>query len=447
MTEVFRHNSYLSWLELVLTERFGFDFCLLRTERGLELKLPDRNGCVIFDTEYDGFNKAMSDLPCCMWDATEEGWVSALGKPLPMPGVENIPSPLIEKKDEDIIVHYDILGLTYWMLARIEEIGRTDLDAHQRFPAKNSHAFKFGYLNRPIIDEWLHILGQVIQRQFLGLELKSHYFQLYVSHDVDRPSRFGFANIKNLSFRIVGDVVRGNLLSALSGPWVRMKTGSQLHPWDRFNKFDWIMDVSESYGLKSSFNFICGNTSSLDADYDLGHPAIRDLLRKISSRGHEIGLHPSYNTFDNPNELKREAEVLKKVCAEEGIRQIRWGGRMHYLRWKHPDTLCSWANASMDYDSTLGYADHAGFRTGSCFEYPAYDAISGKILPLRIRPLIAMEQTFFNSSYMGLGVNQTLGVLLDLKNKCRILGGNFTLLWHNSELDGRKNLYKQVVSV
>jgi hypothetical protein len=58
------------------------------------------------------------------------------------------------------------------MLARVEEIGRMDLDNHGRFPATASHAFQHGYLDRPVVDEWLHLLGQVIKRQWPGLHWK-----------------------------------------------------------------------------------------------------------------------------------------------------------------------------------------------------------------------------------------------------------------------------------
>ncbi len=57
----------------------------------------------------------------------------------------------------------------------------------------------------------------------------------------------------------------------------------------------------------------------------------------------------------------------------------------------------------MSYDSTLGYADHAGFRCGTCFEYPAFDPVADKQLNLRIRPLIAMECSVTADRYMGLG--------------------------------------------
>lgn len=50
------------------------------------------------------------------------------------------------------------------MLTRQEEVVRTDLDEHGRFQVISSHAYKQGYLERPIIDEWLEILGRLILR-------------------------------------------------------------------------------------------------------------------------------------------------------------------------------------------------------------------------------------------------------------------------------------------
>lgn len=77
---------------------------------------------------------------------------------------------------------------------------------------------------------------------------------------------------------------------------------------------------------------------------------------------------------------------------------------MHYLQWRHPDTLRAWNAAGMTYDSTLSYVDHAGFRCGTCFEYQAFDPVAQEALDLRLRPLIVMEGGVFGPQYMGLGV-------------------------------------------
>jgi len=441
----------LVWLASVLKERFGYAFDLQSKDDCVAMCLPGEARLVTLALEGAMFSRADSDLPCSEWDATAEGWRSALPGGLPAPGVASLSTPLITVTEYGWHVSYDILGLTYWMLTRQEEIGRTDLDVHGRFPATASHAYRHGYLERPIVDEWLHILGQVITRTWPHLTLTQHQFSMKVSHDVDTPSRYGFASVKGLLRVMGGDVLkRGDLKSAMKAPWIRLNTRSALHPDDPFNTFEWIMDLSDKHGLTSAFYFICGRTSNMDADYEPEHPAIRTLMRRIHQRGHEIGLHPSYNTYRHPEAIAAEAKRLRKIATEEGIEQAQWGGRMHYLRWEQPTTLRAWADAGMNYDSTLGYADRPGFRCGTCFEYSAFDPVAGEILKLRVRPLVVMECSVMDACYLDLGSGDAaLEKFRELKNCCRALRGTFTVLWHNSSLNQRSytKLYKYVLEI
>jgi hypothetical protein len=442
--------SKLQWLESLLEERFGQVFCLEHQPANTTLRITLGSSKTYIELALDlaTFTRADSNLPFLYWDAKAEGFASVLESPLPAPGATCIPTQLITPTEHGIHVAYDILGLTYWMLSRQEEVGRTDLDEHGRFPATSSHAYKHGYLERPVVDEWLHILGQVIQRTWPGIELKQHSFSMKVSHDVDEPSRYGFRSMPALVRAIAGDVIkRRDFKSAMLAPWVRMNTRTQLHRADPANTFDWIMDVSEQHGLQSAFYFICGHNDPHDADYQPEHPAIRHLMRRIHQRGHEIGLHPSYSTYQKPQLIRHEADRLRKICAEEGIVQTEWGGRMHYLRWEQPTTLRAWADAGMVYDSTLSYADRPGFRCGTCFEYPAFDPVAGEVLSLRVRPLVAMECSVIDKSYLGLGSGDAaLAKFMQMKTTCRAVSGCFTVLWHNSSLTQRndKHIYKHL---
>ncbi|NUN07379.1 MAG: hypothetical protein HUU57_16670, partial [Bdellovibrio sp.] len=326
-----------------------------------------------------------------------------------------------------------------------------DLDSHGRFSAKSSHAYKNGYLERPIVDEWLDILRQIICKNWPMLIVVEHQFSIKVSHDVDTPSMYGFKSWPMIARMMVSHLIkRRDMRSFFVAPYIRATSGSELSFRDKYNTFDWLMDQSEVRGLTSAFYFICGRTDKTkDADYELEHPAIRDLLRRIHERGHEIGLHPSYGSYKNSAILSSEARHLISVCREEGIVQQSWGGRMHYLRWEQPTTLNAWADAGMAYDSTLGYADHPGFRCGTCFEYPAYDPVEQCSVNLRVRPLIVMEGSVISSSYLGLGTSVlAYDKIATLKDRCRKVNGCFTLLWHNSYLDGEnlKNLYIRSIS-
>lgn len=444
-----QYSNVLRWLELVLFERFGVGLSLRVACEGVTLNYESSREEIKFRSDII-FSDDFVDSGCARWDPLKEGLNGVFSSDVPAPGVEVLSSPLIQFSSAGCLINYDILGLTYWLLSRREEVGRTEVDQHGRFPASASHAYRHGYLERPVVDEWLHILRQVIQRVWPQLELKTPRFDIKVSHDVDSPSLYGFCSPARLLRHMASSVIkRRDFRGALRGPWILLKTGKTLYRSDPANTFDWLMDVSERNGLTSAFYFICGRTDELrDADYEPEHPAIRDLIRRIHARGHEVGLHPSYKTYRDIPAISREADRLRRVCAQEQVVQKGWGGRMHFLRWEHPLTMRGWAAAGMSYDSTLGYAEFPGFRCGSCFEYPAFDPVANEVLPLRIRPLIVMEASVMSSQYMGLGNGeQALAKFLELKRICQAVGGSFTLLWHNSQFasQAERDLYVAVL--
>lgn len=115
--------------------------------------------------------------------------------------------------------------------------------------------------------------------------------------------------------------------------------------------YDWLMDKSENAGLKSTFYFISDHCGINDCDYYLDDPRIRELIRKIKERGHEIGYHGSYESCQSPQRTKFEFESLISVCEKLGIKKDFWGSRQHYLRW---DVGQTWKNldlAGLSYDT------------------------------------------------------------------------------------------------
>jgi len=428
----------LKWLNCILADRLHNQIQLDNSLDGsIVLSIKDQSLNITIESNSLFFQIDNTNIPFTEWDLDNAEWDGVLGPTLPAPGYNKIEEPLINKTESGYKIKYDILGLIYWMLSRLEEVECENLDNHERFSSTSSHAFKHGYLERPIVDEWILILIQVIQRLWPNIKLKHQSFGVIVSHDVDISSRYIFQSAYKLARGMVSDILKyGNFTSAFRAPWMRFRSHQKLPEKDPLNTFEWIMDQSDSHNLISSFNFIAGKTHpETDADYAIDHPSIRSLMKYIHHRGHMVGLHPSYNTFNKPDLIIAEAKKLRSICFQEGIKQEFWGGRMHVLRWKHPLTLYGWENAGMNYDSTLGYADHIGFRCGTCFDYPAFDPIADIQLNLLIRPLIAMDVTVIAKRYMGLGYGiRAYDKFNQVKNACRAVNGSFTLLWHNDSL-------------
>ena len=211
------------------------------------------------------------------------------------------------------------------------------------------------------------------------------------------------------------------------------------------------MDISEKHNIKSTFFFITDHSAGkIDGDYLIEHPAIKKIIQEIYKRGHKIGLHPSYNSYKDKVQIKKEFKKLLSICKLYKIKQANWGSRQHFLRWKTPTTAANLDEAGLSYDSTMAFADHPGFRSGVCYDYPLFDLVNRKTLNLLERPLIIMECSIIDKRYMNLGTGiEAFEMIKKLKNRCRLFNGNFTLLWHNSRLVAKKekNLYEKTLIV
>ncbi len=362
-------------------------------------------------------------------------------------------SDFFQQSNEGIYLGLDIFGSAFFMLTRYEEIIKPDRDKHDRFPATASLAYQENFLDRPIINEYLEILWSCLKQLYPQLQRKNRHFKMYISHDVDEPFKYAFMNIYTLAKQSIGDILKRHKIAQSMNnilQWQRVKIGYlEEDPSNTFNK---LMDISEEYDLKSSFYFIADRTDKkIDGNYKIDHPWIRQLIKNIYQRGHEIGLHTSYKTYQDSAQTSKEFGILRKICQKEGIKQKIWGGRQHFLRWKTPTTFQNWADAGLDYDTSLCFADVAGFRCGICYEFSTFNVTSRQHLKLIERPLIVMECTLIDERYMNLGLkdNTALKAIIKYKQFCRLFNGNFTLLWHNNRLinELELKLYKQVVSL
>lgn len=210
------------------------------------------------------------------------------------------------------------------------------------------------------------------------------------------------------------------------------------------------MDVNECASRKVTFFIIPFKTHPHnDGTVRLGSSQMRGLLREINDRGHEIGVHPGFNSYQDEKIMKTSLLTFRSALAHEGINADGIGGRQHYLRWDVLITPQLYEKCGLEYDSSAAYAEVAGFRCGTCREYFLYDFDLRRPLKLKERPLIVMECSVIDERYMGLGYTEnSLNLMLNFKALCRYLKGDFTLLWHNSNLRSEmaRIMYQSIIS-
>lgn len=436
-------RSYV--LSVILGEFLGLEWCYRSVSGGsVRVSVMDAPGVISLPDSF--FSRAtaswlsegsMPSLPLSTWDVSELSVeVNVVSRRVPV--LFGAADHVFVCKEDAIHLPLDIFGSAFFMLTRYEEYVGSERDEHERFPSWASVAARAGFLVRPIVDEYVEILWSAMKLLWPALKRRKREGRMLVSCDVD--SALAFRDGARMALRRAAvELLKGRSASKAldtAQRYVRFALGSR-HADPHWEGLQWLMDATEAEGLSMAFFFIPEVTDPRkDNPLPLEDPRTRDLLRQIHGRGHEIGLHPGYNTFRDSAAMRTSVQKLRRVMEEEGIRQDTLGGRQHYLRWDSAATPRLWEENGLDYDSTLGYADHVGFRCGTCHEYPFFDLKQREVLHLRERPLVVMECTVIAKRYMNLGYeSEAVSTTLQLRDICAQFDGNFTLLWHNSHLE------------
>jgi hypothetical protein len=338
----------------------------------------------------------------------------------------------------------DVLGVPFFTLTRYEEVAdaRAGKDRYGRFPATASLAHRASFLDRQIADEYAEVLAAALRRVWPRLPVRPKRTSLWLTHDVDRPFLARGKSLHEIIRASAGDIRRRRSVP-LAGH--RLRAYARPQHDDPTATFDFLMEVAERAGARSTFTFLAGGAAPQDGRYSLDDPPIQALLRRIHARGHELGFHGSFRAFDDGEQVKSEFEALRGTAEQLGIHQSQWGGRQHYLRWRNPTTWQAWADAGLTFDSTLGFADEPGFRSGSCRPHRVFNLATRRELPVVERPLTLMDTTA--SNYLGLDAAGTQARVNQLAAACRTVGGTFVLLWHNDAVltPQSRRLYQRVV--
>src|SRR5579859_1229859 len=219
-----------------LNERRYVADVLLRNFLGLELEVRqhDRNEVfltnggdqrlVLDDSFFSELNEPLvredklPSIPLKSWRLTESGFDATLpGLDLPVLfGKPLTNGSYVACGDKEIRLGVDILGSAFFMLTRYEELVSSQRDSYDRVPARASIAYRAGFLDRPIVNEYVELLWQCLNRLWRGLVRRKREFRIILSHDVDQPFLLRKDGFTRVLRTMVGDTVkRKNLVQGL----------------------------------------------------------------------------------------------------------------------------------------------------------------------------------------------------------------------------------------
>jgi hypothetical protein len=435
-------NELKNWLSKIFYDRLGlkpqinysngaFHFSFKQENLFLNLNFTDLGRCQFFNNSEQVYYVTNKYLEGC--DLGE-----LIITDLVLYGVDYCNWFCRVDGSNSLTINYDFPSYVVWTLNRIEEYGQDSIEKHSRFELSSSHLRIDNLYKRPIIDEWIFFIGNLLNIK--GFKITRNSFSYEVSHDVDEVSRYESVPLVRKSIVF--------LIDSFKRPKQLLKYFLNKQEFllnEDSNTFKWLMDVSDRFNIISKFYFIAGNTSfRYDYRYKLKTNHVKALFSDISNRGHKIGIHYSYNSSIKKN-ISKEWRTLNSILSIMGLDKID-GGRMHYLRINFYDTLMQLDSVNQQYDNTLTFHETGGFRSGTCRPYKPFDIFNMKEFGIEIHPLIIMEGSVLGYSEIT-DHKRALDYIIGMIDKCYSVGGCFSMLWHNSDLQNqRKDLYLEVLN-
>jgi hypothetical protein len=88
------------------------------------------------------------------------------------PGVdEKYETKVLFPNDTSCDMGFDIFSAVFFMVSRYEEYLPFTPDSHGIFNATETLAYKNNFLLIPVVDKWIHLFKNILQKKFSGIKL------------------------------------------------------------------------------------------------------------------------------------------------------------------------------------------------------------------------------------------------------------------------------------
>lgn len=340
----------------------------------------------------------------------------------------------------------DLIGIIFFLISGYEEVVTDKIDEHGRHKVDN-FLVQTNQNEIPVVDMLVEEIWFAIESSFQGLKRKKEKYTIKISHDVDIPVRANCSNVKRILKSLVADIIYRRDIILFSRRFLSLFLPTRLKfALDVNNNYKFLVTLYEKLNLKAAFYFIplhrnkcfdsfCGNVDNED---------VQRIIHMVYSRGHEVGVHPSYNSFINRKVFIEEIEFFRDHLPTGVAKQKEYGGRQHYLRFNNPLTWRLWLSCGLVYDSSLGFHGNElmGFRYGTAHQFVPFDLLSRERLTGIVEiPLLVMDVNHFRSKASLLS-KCDFERIIRLNEVCKHFNSCFTLLYHNDTLIS-KNQKKQ----
>ena len=326
--------------------------------------------------------------------------------------------------NESVTINFDIFASSFYLLSCWQEYVNKKRDKYGRFQLKNSLQHKLNIVFQPTVNYYFDILKFAIEKAY-NTKLYSRFwgendFAVFSSHDIDSCEsawkEASFWQLRNKNLLMPPRLILNKLMGK-----------------DGWFNFDEVLETEELLGIKSTFFFISNSkprSGFRNGDYNLQNNKFFPVFEKILNHNSEIGLHAGFG-----------AHLKSEYLIDDTKRMPRkiFGNRFHYLNFDAEKTPYLLQNIDLKYDSTLGFAESAGYRSSFCLPYFLYDIKNDQQTSVVEIPLVFMDTSLRLKSYMNLSRSQIIELATKIIDETKKHKGIFSINWHNTRFSDLKD--------
>jgi hypothetical protein len=194
-------------------------------------------------------------------------------------------------------------------------------------------------------------------------------------------------------------------------------------------KFEELLAVEAEAEIQAVFHFYADLRPKtlkrwlFDPNYKIEHPKIKSLIEKLHFDGHQIGLHPSFESWNDPDAIAEQRRNLDSIAGSSVTIC-----RQHWLRFSWSDTWASQHKSGMNSDTTLMFNDRSGFRNASAICWRPWNTEINSPHPMTVEPSVVMDSHLYD--YQPLSDIERKEQILYWLNECKAVYGEMAVLWH-----------------
>lgn len=314
---------------------------------------------------------------------------------------------------------FDLLSAIFYLINRYEEYLPHEKDSYGRYAHTNSLAYQHHFLHLPLVNIWL----QDLSKRLSTVDRRpSNVFTFTPTYDID----IAFAHQHQSIIKNVGgffkDLMRGDFEKVTERANVYSGTAK-----DPFDTYQWLDGLHQKYQLQPIYFFLLAAKRGI---YDKNIPptakGIQQLIQKHHSN-YTVGIHPSWQSGDSDALLLQEKQILEHITQANCTKS-----RQHYIRLSLPETYRKLIDIGITDDYSMGYGSINGFRASVTSPFYWFDLERNEATNLLIHPFCWMDaNSYFEQQ---LSADEALVELQDYYNVVKQVGGNCTIILHNSFL-------------